>query len=163
MELLGLVKQHLLTIFEKGWNGERKTPMTPNVQLRKATENDECFDQTLYHVYLSTRTRPDIAFAVSNVARFCSKPTKEHWTAIKRIMRYLRGTTNLGLLYTKSDSMECIGYSDADWGGDCNDHKSTSGFLVLVVIFIFEEYIFKPLTLTITGYYYKQLVIFEDH
>ena len=115
-----------------------KTPMTPNVQLRKATEDDECFDQTLYQsavgglLYLSTRTRPDIAFAVSNVARFCSKPTKEHWTAIKRIMRYLRGTTDLGLLYTKSDSMECIGYSDADWGGDCNDHKSTSGFLFQV-------------------------------
>ena len=50
-----------------------------------------CTNQLL--VVLSTRTRPDIAFAVSKVARFCSKPTKEHWTAIKQIMMYLRGTT----------------------------------------------------------------------
>jgi acid phosphatase class B len=113
-----------------------KTPMTSNSQLRKANEDDKCFDQTLYQsavgglLYLSTRTRPDIAFAVSNVARFCSKPTMEHWTAVKRIMRYLRGTADLGLLYSKSD--EFIGYSDADWRGDCNDHKSTSGFLFQV-------------------------------
>ena len=54
----------------------------------------------------------------------------EHWTAVKRTMTYLRGTDDLGLLYSKSD--EFIGYSDADWGGDCNDHKSTSGFLFQV-------------------------------
>ena len=46
--------------------------------------------------YLSTMTRPDITFAVLNVAKCCSKPTKEHWTAVKRIMRYLKGTHNFG-------------------------------------------------------------------
>ena len=80
-------------------------------------------------LYLSTRTRPDITFAVSNVAKFCTKPTKEHWTAVKRILRYLKGSLNFGLVYTKCLSKECIGYSDADWGGDYDDHKSTSGYM----------------------------------
>lgn len=49
--------------------------------------------------------------------------------AVKRILRYLKGTKNLGLLYVKQESTELTGYSDADWGGDNDDHRSTSGFL----------------------------------
>ena len=79
-------------------------------------------------LYLATRTRPDIAFAVSTVAKCSTCPTKEHWTAVKRIMRYLKGTIHLGLFYGKGDPT-CVGYSDAHWGGDSDDHKSTSGFL----------------------------------
>ena len=49
---------------------------------------------------------------------------------MKRIFRYLRGTTHLGLLYSKGDETAALtGYSDADWGGDCNDYKSTTGYL----------------------------------
>ena len=54
-------------------------------------------------------TRPDIIFAVSNVSKFCSNPNKQHWTAVKRIMRYLKGTQNVGLLYKKVDSSVCVG------------------------------------------------------
>ena len=75
---------------------------------------------------MSTRPRPDIAFAVSKVARYTSKPTVEHWKAVKHIFRYLVGTINHGILFSRS---ECIGYSDADWGGDLDDRKSTSGFI----------------------------------
>ena len=53
----------------------------------------------------------------------------QHWTTVKCIFRYLRGTTQLGLLYSKEESSALIGYSDADWGGDCNDYKSTSGYV----------------------------------
>ena len=74
-------------------------------------------------------TRPDIMFAVSNVAKYCSEPTKEHWTAVKRIMRYLKGTHNFGLLYKKSNSDSCIGFSDSDWAGDLVDWRSTSGYI----------------------------------
>jgi hypothetical protein len=50
--------------------------------------------------------------------------------AVKRIFRYLKGTTHLGLLYSKGDETAALtGYSDADWGGDCNDYKSTTGYL----------------------------------
>ena len=87
-------------------------------------------------MYLSGWTRPDIAFAVGNVARFCSNPTREHWTAVKRILRYLKGTTSYGLEYSRNGDDESIlsGYSDADWAGDINDRKSTS------VLSIYDEW-----------------------
>lgn len=53
-------------------------------------------------LYLSTRARPDIAYAVSNVTRFNADPRKEHWRAVKRIMRYLNGSQDMGLLYKGS-------------------------------------------------------------
>ena len=63
------------------------------------------------------------------VAKFCANPSKKHWTAVKHILRYLKGTTGFGLLYSKDDSRCCVGYSDADWAGDIDDRKSTSGYL----------------------------------
>ena len=65
----------------------------------------------------------------SNVAKFCANPTKEHWIAVKRIMRYLTGTLNEGLLYRKNEVKSCVGFSDADWAGDLDDRKSTSGYI----------------------------------
>ena len=112
------------------------TPVTPGMKLLKVTEQSEMVDATLYQsavgnlLYLSGWTRPDIAVAVGNVARSCSNPTKEHWVAIKRILRYLKGTTSYGLEYSRNDNDESIlsSYSDADWAGDINDRKSTSGY-----------------------------------
>ena len=109
------------------------TPVDLSQKLFIAHDKDELFDVDVYQsavgalLYLSTRTRPDLCYAVSNVARFCTKPTKVHWQAIKRIFRYLRGTSNLGILYS-NEYTGCFGYSDADWAGDLNDRKSTSGY-----------------------------------
>ena len=47
---------------------------------------------------------------------------------MKRIMRYLKGTTNLGVLYSKQESSKCVRYSDSDWKGDLDDRKSTCGY-----------------------------------
>ena len=60
---------------------------------------------------------------------FVQKPTSQHLTAVKRIFRYLRGTTHYGLLFKRNGSKAIIGYSDADWGGDTLDCKSTTGYL----------------------------------
>ena len=104
----------------------------------KTTEDDDIVDQGLYQfavgilLYLSVGTRPDITYAVGNVAKFCANPNKHHWTAVKRIMRYLKGTVHVGLLYSRDGSKECIGYSDADWAGDLDDRKSTSGYMFQV-------------------------------
>ena len=83
-------------------------------------------------MYLSVSTRPDITYAVGNLARYTSKPTKAHWTALNRVLRYLKGTTHYGILYSRNESIICVGYSDSDWAGDVNDRKSTSGYLFQV-------------------------------
>jgi len=74
----------------------------------------------------------DITFAVSNVACFCSRPTAEHWTAVKRIFRYLKGTSQFNLLYVKGKNEILSAYSDTDWAGDVNDRKSTSGYIFVL-------------------------------
>ena len=71
-----------------------KTPANVNGKISKATPEGETVDQCTYQsavgslLYLSTRTRPDITFAVNNVARFCSQPTQEHWIAVKPSSEY---------------------------------------------------------------------------
>ena len=113
------------------------TPVNPRKKLKKAADDSPRVDQVNYQcavghlLYLSTKTRPDIAYAVSDVARFSADPTEEHWAAVKRIMRYLNGTRDMGLLYdgTGSKTTSCVGYSDADWAGDLDDRKSTSGYV----------------------------------
>ena len=108
------------------------TPVSVGTKLTKCVDDDEKFDRNTYQsavgclLYLSTGTRPDIAVAVSNVTKFSSDPTSEHWTALKR---YLKGTADHGLLYLADDKEELHGYSDSDWAGDVNDRKSTSGYL----------------------------------
>ena len=88
-----------------------------STKLVQAVDGAELFDQSVYQMavgallYLSTGTRPDIVFVVGNVAKFSSKPTKQHWMGVKRILRYLKGTSGLGLLYTRSNSEELVGYS----------------------------------------------------
>ena len=113
------------------------TPADVRCSLEKATSNDDLCNSTQYQcavgslMYLNstrTRTRPDITFAVGNVARYCSKPTNKHYSAVKRIFRYLKGTLRFGMVYEKQNSSNFAGYADADWAGDINDRKSTSGY-----------------------------------
>ena len=111
------------------------TPIDASSKLTKGEDGEERIDQGIYQsavgslLYLSTGTRVDITFAVSYVARFSSDPTKRHWIAVKRILRYLKGTADLGLLYTSSGEQTCFGYSDSDWAGDVEDRRSTSGYI----------------------------------
>ena len=104
-------------------------------KVTKATSDSELFDKEVYQsaieslLYLSTRTRPDTAYAIGIEARFYSQPTKEHWRAVKHILRYLNVSLNYGLLYSRGETSSLIGYLDADWTGDINDRKSTIGYL----------------------------------
>jgi histone deacetylase 1/2 len=79
-----------------------------------------------------TLTRPDIAFSVNKVCQFLHAPTDIHWAAVKRILRYLRGDTKLGLKIRKLNSMMVSGFSDADWAGSVDDRRSTSGFSIFL-------------------------------
>ncbi|XP_073288417.1 secreted RxLR effector protein 161-like [Primulina huaijiensis] len=92
----------------------------------------EDVDNTLYRsiigslMYL-TASRPDLMFTVCLCARYQSNPKISHLKAIKRILRYIAGTIDLGLWYTHDTNSNLVGFSDADWAGDLDDRKSTTG------------------------------------
>ena len=78
-------------------------------------------------------TRPDIAYSVGYVSRVMENPKHEHWMALKRIFRYLRGTKSHGLCFQPSDKIDFRGYSDADWADDHVDRKSTAGYTFMMM------------------------------
>ncbi|XP_071685509.1 uncharacterized protein [Lolium perenne] len=77
-----------------------------------------------------TLTRPDLSFSVNKVSQFLHAPTTTHWTAAKRILRYVKGTMNLGLTFQRSSSTLLSAFSDADWAGNLDDRRSTGGFAI---------------------------------
>ena len=80
--------------------------------------------------YVTTATRPDLASAVSILSKYMSKPSKEHWQGVKRILRYIKGTINYGLIFKAEDNKGILaGYSDADWAGDIDTRRSTSWYV----------------------------------
>jgi histone deacetylase 1/2 len=79
-----------------------------------------------------TLTRPDILFAVNKVCQFLHTPTTVHWRVVKRILRYLKNTSGLGLRIQKSLSTLVSAFSDADWAGSSEDRRSTRGFAVFL-------------------------------
>ena len=113
------------------------TPFVSGVKLCNSSQQSPV-DRPKYQavigslLHLSLKTRPDIAFAVGSAARFCSNPDATHWTAVKRILRYLKGTSDLGIKYQKEPSNFLHGYADADWAGDIDDRKSTSGYCFMM-------------------------------
>ncbi|GJW04057.1 hypothetical protein Tco_1562913 [Tanacetum coccineum] len=108
-----------------------KTPMSSDTKLTK-DEECESVDSTKYRgmigslLYL-TASRPDIMFSVCLCARFQEAPKTSHLEAVKRIFRYIKGTTHLGLWYPKGTGIETVVYADSDHAGDYVDRKSTSG------------------------------------
>jgi len=76
-----------------------------------------------------TNSRSDILYSVSIISRFMENPNKLHLTAAKRILRYLQGIKNHGILYKQQDENRLIDYFDSDWAGSYNDRKSTSGYV----------------------------------
>ena len=114
------------------------TPVEIGLKLQPATSQVEPVNQAEYQsavgslMDLAVSTRPDIAFAVNSLARFNSNPPNDHWKALKRVLRYLKGTSNVGILFKQDGSDKCIGYSDADWAGDTTDRKSTFGYIFML-------------------------------
>jgi histone deacetylase 1/2 len=77
-----------------------------------------------------TLTRPDLAFSVNKVCQYLHAPTTVHWTAVKRILRYIQGTLHTGITFQKSSSTLLSAFSDADWAGCLDDRRSTGGFAI---------------------------------
>ncbi|KAJ9547523.1 LOW QUALITY PROTEIN: hypothetical protein OSB04_020066 [Centaurea solstitialis] len=108
-----------------------KTPMASGT-LIVADPKGKPVDQKTYRAIIGsllylTASRPDIMFATCFCARFQANPKESHMLAVKRILRYLKGTPNRGLWYQKESRFELVAFSDADHGGCQLDRKSTSG------------------------------------
>jgi hypothetical protein len=108
-------------------------------QCPKTQEEEEDMSHVPYAsavgslMYAMVCTRPDIAHAVGVLSKYMSKPGKEHWTTVKRVFRYLRGTTSYGLCYQGRPGLDRVvdihGFVDADWAGDLDRRRSTSGYV----------------------------------
>ena len=111
------------------------TPLEPGVKYLKVSDGDVLFDTNTYQkaigslTYAALCTRPDIAAAVGVLSQFMSNPSETHWSGVKRVLRYLRGTSTYGLVYDGKGGSELSGFSDSDWAGDVNTRRSTSGYV----------------------------------
>jgi hypothetical protein len=111
---------------------EMNTPMNSKEKLCKE-DGTEKIDQVYFRslvgclMYL-TATRPDILNAVSILSRFMHCASEWHLKAAKRVLRYVKGTCDFGIKFTKSKEFKLVGFSDSDWGGSTDDMKSTSGY-----------------------------------
>lgn len=110
------------------------TPMETNLKLEQATEIDESvkFRNIIGELlYISTGTRPDISYSVNYLSRFQSCYDESHFKYALRILKYLYATKDIKLTYTKNDCADVLDCMvDADWAGDCNDRKSTTGYAI---------------------------------
>lgn len=100
-------------------------------------ENGVKVDATMYKqivgclMYLAA-TRPDLMYVLSLISRFMSCPTELHMQAVKRVLRYLNGTINLGILYKRNGNEKLEAYTDSDYAGDMDDRRSTSGYVFML-------------------------------
>jgi hypothetical protein len=113
----------------------KATPLSISTKLIK--EPDNPLDTTEYHyselvgslLYLSVCTRPDITQAVGALTRFMATPSMTHWQAAKGVLRYLAGTLNYGITYSSLGNL--TGYCDADYAGDIDTRRSTTGYVFI--------------------------------
>lgn len=124
-----------------------KMPLPESTILCPADEKDELANTTEYQskvgslMYSMLGCRPDLSFAVGQVARFMHKPTTSHLSYVHQIFRYVKFTINNGLKYvynggddlqSRIAAVKLCAFSDADWAGDENDSKSTNGFIIML-------------------------------
>ena len=106
-------------------------PMAKNAKL-VLDDKGKKVDEKLYRgmigsLFYLTASRPDIMFSVCICARFQSCPKESHLGLVKRIIRYVKGSLDLGLWYPNNTQFDLVGYCDADFAGSLTDRKSTSG------------------------------------
>jgi hypothetical protein len=97
----------------------REDPYHPREEEEEVVVDKQKYLTTIgAFTYLTTYTRPDIGFTTSIFARHSQNPTARHWNGVKYLMRYLRGTEDLGLYYRKCQNQEITGYPDSGFKTD---------------------------------------------
>ena len=132
-------RQYMMEILARSGMADCKSCSTPVDINRKMSADDgpPVADPTDYRSLASalqylTFTRPDIAYVVQQVCLYMNDPRESHLAALKRILRYIRGTLHLGLLIRPSVPSDLVVYSDADWAGCPDTRRSTSGYAVFL-------------------------------
>ncbi|XP_022881012.1 uncharacterized protein LOC111398326 [Olea europaea var. sylvestris] len=128
--------KYALEILQRAHLVDSKPVCTPMVVAQHLSTTGPDFDDL--HLFRSlvgalqylTITRPDITHAVSVVSQFMHKLSISHFLAVKRILRYIKGTLRFGLSFTPSSSQELLAYSDADWAGCPDTRRSISGYAI---------------------------------
>jgi Reverse transcriptase (RNA-dependent DNA polymerase) len=130
--------RNMLSLYRMEDAKDADTPMIINQELSQGGKPLDVVHSTIFRsllgqlLYLTTATRPDIAFVTASLARYQACPTTTHLTAAKHVLRYLKKTRRLGIWYSatrsSSEVLEC--YTDATWAADVATRKSQSGFLI---------------------------------
>ncbi|XP_058746612.1 uncharacterized mitochondrial protein AtMg00810-like [Vicia villosa] len=113
-------------------NASHKRILAPTHLKLSKDEEGVVVDQSLYRsmtrslLYL-TANRPDIIFVVGVCVRYQAEPKTSHNNQVKRIFKYINGTSGYGTLYSHGSSSMLVGYCDADWTGSADDKKRTYG------------------------------------
>lgn len=124
--LLGLHQtSDILQIVQRFEMEEAEISSASSVSLRRSGRTSELIGSLMY---VSVGSRPDIACAVSILSRFLQLPKLPHWNAAKKVLGYLKSTSNYGLTYDGKESL--IAYSDADYTSCCDTRKSITGIVV---------------------------------
>lgn len=139
--------EKMLATFEMENSNPSKTPGRANLQLTKeespkSVEAKEKMAKKPYRsligslIYAYIGTRPDIGACLMRAAAFCENPGKAHWTAAKRILRYLKGAKSDQIVYQgrlkKGEKVQITVYCDSDWAQDADDRRSVSGWVVKI-------------------------------
>ena len=112
------------------------TPLEVNVKYH-VDEGEQLSDPLLYRQLVGslnylTITRPDLSFAVQQVSQFMHSPRHLHMAAVRRIIRYVKGTASRGLFFPAGSSIQLAAYSDADWAGCPNTRRSVTGWCMFL-------------------------------
>ncbi|RDX62509.1 putative mitochondrial protein, partial [Mucuna pruriens] len=112
-------------------------------------------------IYL-TITRPDISFAVGVVSQFMQAPCVDHWTAVLRILKYIKKTPGQGLLYEDKGDTHISCYCDADWAGSPIDRRSTTGFCISIGGNVVSWKKYRAMTSTTCELIWAKQLIFKN-
>ncbi|KAF5459770.1 hypothetical protein F2P56_019690 [Juglans regia] len=112
------------------------SPMSTSTKLFKfdspTFDNVTSFRSVVGSLQYLSLTRPDISFSVNKVCQFMREPKLTHWTAVKRILRYLKHSINHGIFFPYTSNFSLHAYSNADWADCLDDHRSTGGFCIFL-------------------------------
>jgi hypothetical protein len=125
--------QKLLKMFRMEKAEPANTPAQSNVKLSKNdinTDKDRPYRSLVGALLYTLGSRPDVAAAVRKCSQFMAEGADSHWEAAKQILRYLKGTSTTGVVYTQQAKFTLKAYCDSDWASDVDDRKSVTGYVI---------------------------------